>query len=277
MIGGDTSFAMNGISAPTSAPSTTPNGAAEDMLLLADISGPTTGGGGLLDIIQINSSTTSSLPLQTNNNSVAKDNSSNLLDLLGDLDFSSTSVTPAVASVFPTGGTSSLLDGILASSSSSSSVQPPMGNSIVNNGMDDILGGLSTAAPTIATAPLSFPSSLPSVSVYNENSLSVALEFNAAPKDGRASLTLKAVNTSAESVTDFLFQSAVPKSMQVELQPPSGTVVEAGGGVVTQQVGVVNPGGEALRMRVRISYCNAAGPVQYQDDLSNFPANLAWR
>ena len=185
---------------------------------------------------------------------------------------------PATTLPVTGGGGGNLLDDILGSSNTSS-LPPSNANTVVNNGngAGDILGGLSSALPT--AAPVS-PSSggLPPVPVYHENGLTVSLHFeHGPPAGGRATLTLRAT-VSSDSVTDFLFQSAVPKSMQIEMEPPSGTVVAAGpDGGLAQVIRVSNPKGDALRMRVRLSYCAATGPVQFQSDVSNFPANLAWQ
>ncbi len=270
---------VNGISG--AAVASTNGGGSADILLL-DSGGGGGGGGGLLDIISGGQTTQSQAPAAA----TSKD-PNNLLDLLGDLDFSSGGGGPNNAVSPPAaggGGGGSLLDGILASSNNASSSVPPPAAAVNNGGgLGDILGGLTAtppaaaaaAAPTAAAAISPSASAQPTVPVYNENGLVVSLSFNEAPSDGRATLTLRAVNNSPESVSDFLFQSAVPKSMQVELLPPSATVLDGSGGQVTQTVRVSNPNKEALRMRIRLSFCNAAGPVQFQDDLGNFPA-VAW-
>jgi len=234
-------------------------------------------GGGLLDLIQ--SPSAGILP-QPN----ASKNSSNLLDLLGDLDLGGGSTALPATTVPASAVGGNLLDGILASSNTTS--LPSDTNTVVNNGngTGGIFDGLSAAmpaAPVSATSPSSSSSSssgIPPVPVYHENGLTVSLHFeHGPPSGGRATLTLRAT-VSSDSVTDFLFQSAVPKSMQIEMEPPSGTVVAAGpDGGLAQIIRVSNPKGDALRMRVRLSYCAATGPVQYQSDVSNFPADLAWQ
>ena len=225
-------------------------------------------GGGLLDLI---ASPSAGILPQPN----ASKDSSNLLDLLGDLDLGGGGSPAVPATTLPiSGGGSNLLDGILGSSNASS--LPSDTNTIVNNGngTGGILGGLSAAVSSLSASA----SGIPPVPVYHENGLTVSLNFeHGPPSGGRATLTLRAT-VSSDSVTDFLFQSAVPKSMQIEMEPPSGTVVAAGpDGGLAQIIRVSNPKGDALRMRVRLSYCAATGPVQYQSDVSNFPANLAWQ
>ena len=257
------------------------NGAAGEEPLLKELLGdlpaaPTKSavdGGGLLDLIQ--SPSTGILP-QPN----ASKASSNLLDLLGDLDLGGGSPVVPATTVPVSGGGGNLLDDILGSSNTSP--LPSNANTVVNNGngTGGILGGLPTAMPaaTVPSSSSSSSSGIPPVPVYHENGLTVSLHFeHGPPSGGRATLTLRAT-VSSDSVTDFLFQSAVPKSMQIEMEPPSGTVVAAGpDGGLAQIIRVSNPKGDALRMRVRLSYCAATGPVQFQSDVSNFPANLAWQ
>ena len=254
--------------ATTSEPSTNGGPGEEPLLreLLGDPPAPT-GGGGLLDLIQNPSSAAAEITSQN-----ASKNSNNLLDLLGDLDLGGGGVAAPTTSTVTLSGGSSLLDGILASPNATS--VPGKSNVLVNNGNGegDILNALSPSPIAAAS-----PSSIPAVTVHNENGLTVSLNFeHGPPSGGKATLTMRA-SAASDSVTDFLFQSAVPKSMQIEMEPPSGTVVAAGSEGLVQVMRVSNPRGDALRMRVRLSYCAATGPVQFQSDVSNFPANLAWQ
>ena len=260
---------------PTAAASelSTNGGAGEEPLLrelLGDPPAPAAGGGGgLLDLIQNPAATAAEITSQNTSK-----NSNNLLDLLGDLDLGGGGVAAPTTSTVTLSAGSSLLDGILASPNATS--VPGQSNVLVNNGngTGDILSALS---PSPIAAAAASPSSIPAVTVHNENGLTVSLNFeHGPPSGGKATLTMRA-SAASDSVTDFLFQSAVPKSMQIEMEPPSGTVVAAGTEGLVQIMRVSNPRGDALRMRVRLSYCAATGPVQFQSDVSNFPANLAWQ
>ena len=69
-----------------------------------------------------------------------------------------------------------------------------------------------------------------------------------------------------------LFQAAVPKSMSLQLFPPSSPTIPPGGSV-TQQLEVNNPSNAALKMRLKISFIAEGIPIADQvDQLSNFPA-----
>ena len=70
-------------------------------------------------------------------------------------------------------------------------------------------------------------------------------------------------------------QAAVPKFMQLKLDPATSSVLPAGGGGgVSQALHVTNSmhGQKPLVMRLRISYTGADGaPVTEQGEVSNFP------
>ena len=88
-------------------------------------------------------------------------------------------------------------------------------------------------------------------------------------------IKLRAVNLSPISgVTEFVLQAAVPKSMQLELAPPSSTVLAFGGGVATQLLKVNNPTRATLKMRLKLNYSRNGVPHQDQMEVSNFPAAL---
>lgn len=82
-------------------------------------------------------------------------------------------------------------------------------------------------------------------------------------------------NNTPSSITEFLFQAAVPKTFQLQMLPPSGTVV-APGGQITQVVRVTNSNKSVLRMRIRLSYSCNGSQFQDQAEVNNFPAE-AWQ
>lgn len=72
----------------------------------------------------------------------------------------------------------------------------------------------------------------------------------------------------------LLVQAAVPKYMQLRLEPATGSVLPAlGGGSVTQKLHIINTmhGQKPLVMRLRVNYSKAGQPVLQQLEVSNFP------
>ncbi|KAJ9510964.1 hypothetical protein QJQ45_027811 [Haematococcus lacustris] len=77
-------------------------------------------------------------------------------------------------------------------------------------------------------------------------------------------------------LTDFSLQAAVPKYIQLKLEPASGTIVAPGaGGEVRQRIYLKNgqQGVKPLAIRLRIGYTpESSAPVQEAAELSSFPS-----
>jgi AP-1 complex subunit gamma-1 len=71
-------------------------------------------------------------------------------------------------------------------------------------------------------------------------------------------------------------QAAVPKYLQLKLEPASGSVLTGLGGSVAQSLTVVNSsqGSKALVMRLRVNYSKGGQPVLQQLEVANFPPGL---
>lgn len=154
----------------------------------------------------------------------------------------------------------------------------------------DLLGG-SDSSPVISVAPLvaqnasdggilldllgvlPTPATIPPLMVFNKNGLQVSFTFER-PESSSALLviTTSASNSTAADISDFVFQAAVPKNLQLQLQAPSGSVVPASsGGVITQLIRILNPQKVPLKMRLRLTYTHFGNSVQEVCEVSNFP------
>jgi AP-1 complex subunit gamma-1 len=81
-------------------------------------------------------------------------------------------------------------------------------------------------------------------------------------------------NEGLETVTNFTLQAAVPKFMQVKLEPASSSTLPAGGaGSATQAIRVKNSmhGQKTLVMRLRISFSRGGQQVVEQAEVNGFP------
>ncbi|XP_039292459.1 AP-1 complex subunit gamma-1 isoform X3 [Nilaparvata lugens] len=109
---------------------------------------------------------------------------------------------------------------------------------------------------------------------YNKNSLRITFDverLNDVPSTTEVSVV--ANNDSSAPFTEFVFQAAVPKTFQLQMMPPSGTVIPANG-CVTQVLRVTNSNNSALRMRMRVSYRTSEGAsIQDQAEVNNFPTD----
>jgi len=88
-------------------------------------------------------------------------------------------------------------------------------------------------------------------------------------------IRLNATNHSPLHIlTDFILQAAVPKSMQLELEPPTSTSIAPGGGTTSQVLKVNNPSKASLKMRLKLNFARNGVTVQDQMEVNNFPAVL---
>ncbi|XP_072943636.1 AP-1 complex subunit gamma-1 isoform X2 [Epargyreus clarus] len=177
------------------------------------------------------------VPATTNNNNTTND----ILDLLSGLDLSTPSmpVTTPVNNnpVVPTTAPSLLLDGLFAPTPQPQS-QPQ-----------------ETLVPALERGPLR-------VALWARRGAA-----------GEAALTMRAASTAPAPLHDFLFQAAVPRTFQLDMMSPSGTVLEPQG-EITQVLKITNPSKTPLRLRIRVSYTLDGNPVLEQAEVNNFPPDL---
>ncbi|XP_026745300.1 AP-1 complex subunit gamma-1-like [Trichoplusia ni] len=112
---------------------------------------------------------------------------------------------------------------------------------------------------------------LASVTALDKNGLQVVLAVARAAAG--AELTMRATSSLAHTLTDFLFQAAVPRTFQLDMMSPSGTVLPPQG-EITQVLKITNPSRSALRLRIRVSYNVEGSPVLEQAEVNNFPPEL---
>ncbi|KAG9486943.1 hypothetical protein GDO78_007026 [Eleutherodactylus coqui] len=118
------------------------------------------------------------------------------------------------------------------------------------------------------------PAALPPLIAYNKNGLQVEFSFTRPPSTSALLVVNScATNSSSSDITDLQLQAAVPKSVQIQLQAPSGSLLPAsGGGSVTQCLRILNPQKVPLRMRLRLSFTQNGNQVQEICEVNDFPA-----
>ncbi|KAH9503437.1 AP-1 complex subunit gamma-1, partial [Bulinus truncatus] len=99
-------------------------------------------------------------------------------------------------------------------------------------------------------------SSLPIVTAFNKDGLLIEFVCQRANNDAtKTVINMKATNSSPFPMLDFVFQAAVPKSFQLNLQSPSGNrLLPNNSGNITQVIQLNNPQKQPIRMRLRITY-----------------------
>ncbi|KAA3482951.1 AP-1 complex subunit gamma-2 [Gossypium australe] len=118
----------------------------------------------------------------------------------------------------------------------------------------------------------------PSLVAYESSSLRVMFNFSKQPGSPQTTLIQATfTNLSSNIYNDFLFQAAVPKFLQLHLDPASSNTLPASGdGSITQNLKVTNSqhGKKSLVMRVRIAYKTNNKAVLEERQINNFPQNL---
>ncbi|KAJ1137226.1 hypothetical protein NDU88_003639 [Pleurodeles waltl] len=170
---------------------------------------------------------------------------------------------------------------------------PPLNSIQHSSHVTDLLDllGESDSNPVIPVAPLvaqnasdggilldllgvlPTPAAIPPLMVFNKNGLQVSFTFER-PESSSALLviTTSISNSTAADISDFVFQAAVPKNLQLQLQAPSGNMVPASNeGVITQLIRILNPQKVPLKMRLRLSYTHFGNSIQEVCEVSNFP------
>ncbi|XBH97727.1 hypothetical protein VPH35_127354 [Triticum aestivum] len=137
----------------------------------------------------------------------------------------------------------------------------------------DLLDGLSASTPLPDVN-----AAYPSITAFQSATLKITFNFKKQPgKPQETTVHASFTNLTSATLTNFMFQAAVPKFIQLRLDPASSSTLPASGnGSVTQSLSVTNNqhGQKPLAMRIRISYKVNGEDRLEQGQISNFPAGL---
>ncbi|OXA61578.1 AP-1 complex subunit gamma-1 [Folsomia candida] len=78
---------------------------------------------------------------------------------------------------------------------------------------------------------------------------------------------------SQNQITDFIFQAAVPKSLQLSLDPPSGTNLSQGS-LITQKITITNQSKVPLKLRLKLTYNLNGSQKEKIQEFSDFPSDF---
>ncbi|XP_071987578.1 ADP-ribosylation factor-binding protein GGA1 isoform X2 [Engystomops pustulosus] len=139
---------------------------------------------------------------------------------------------------------------------------------------------------TAITVPLESikPSNILPVTVYDQRSFRVLFHFAQGAPAGRADVlvvVISMLSTAPLPVSGISFQAAVPKTMRVKLQPPSGTELPAFNPIlppsaVTQVLLLANPAQEKVRLRYKLTYTQGEQSFDEMGDVEDFPPVEKW-
>ncbi|KAG0013677.1 hypothetical protein BGZ81_000884 [Podila clonocystis] len=151
------------------------------------------------------------------------------------------------------------------SASSSSGYQPQQSNT-----SDSAFGDFDFVSNTGAA-----PSGPTTVVLLNKNGLQIELDIEYESQDGTAIKVLAYFSNSLNSpMSNLTFRVAVPKSLQLKLEPQSAQIVNAfSKRTVTQAMSIKNPTQQnPVRMRYHVSYVLAGRTIEEQGEFNQFPA-----
>ncbi|XP_025902579.1 ADP-ribosylation factor-binding protein GGA3 [Nothoprocta perdicaria] len=128
------------------------------------------------------------------------------------------------------------------------------------------------------------PSSALPVTAYDKNGFRILLHFARECPPGRADVLVVVVsmlNTAPLPVRNIVLQAAVPKSMKVKLQPPSGTELSPFNPIqppaaITQVMLLANPAKEKVRLRYRLTFTLGEQPSTEVGEVDQFPPVEQW-
>ncbi|XP_027099721.1 AP-1 complex subunit gamma-2 isoform X2 [Coffea arabica] len=268
------------VSTSQGAPINLPNGVAKttsaplvDLLDLSsdDVPVPSSSGGDFLqDLLGVDLSPSSS---QTDTNQAQKRGTDVLLDLLsiGTPPAQSNSSIPDMVS--PSQDSKSainVLEQLSSPSAPAGGVSTPPGSS----SMMDLLDGF---APNPSKPENNGPA-YPSIVAFESSTLKVTFNFSKQPGNQQTTIIeANFSNKTFDAYTDFIFQAAVPKFLQLHLDPASSNTLPASGnGSISQKLRITNSqhSKKSLVMRIRIGYKLNSKDMSEEGQINNFPHGL---
>ncbi|XP_041893533.1 ADP-ribosylation factor-binding protein GGA2 [Corvus kubaryi] len=128
------------------------------------------------------------------------------------------------------------------------------------------------------------PSTICPLTVYDRNGFKAMLHFSRDPAPGRPDvlvMVLSMLSTSAHPIKDIVFQAAVPKTMQIKLQPASGSELPAFNpllppAVVSQVLLLANPHKDPIRLRYKLVFMQGVQPCSEVGEVTGFPEAELW-
>ncbi|KAK9052101.1 hypothetical protein SSX86_028729 [Deinandra increscens subsp. villosa] len=227
---------------------------------------PTSGANFLQDLLDVGTSSYSS---QSGTSQAQKSGNDVLLDLLsiGSPPPQNTSSAPDILSLTEDNKTLvSPLDGL--SLATGPSVQAS------STAMIDLLDGFGPSPPPTKDNGPAYPP----IVAFESSSLRLMFNFSKQPGSPQATqMEANFTNKSSDVYTNFIFQAAVPKFLQLHLEPASSNTLPGNGnGSITQKLRVTNSqhGKKSIVMRIRISYKLNNEDVLEEGQISNFPRDL---
>lgn len=255
----------NGVAKPTAAPLV-------DLLDLSsdDVPAPSSSGSDFLhDLLGVDLSPASSQP---GTGQAPKTGTDVLLDLLSIGTPSPVESNPSTPDILSSGQDNKMSVGTLERLSSPSPLSAQASSS--TGAVMDLLDGFGPNPPIHEDNGPVYPSMV----AFESSSLKLMFSFSKQPGNPQITLIQATfTNKSPNVYTDFIFQAAVPKFLQLHLEPASSNTLPASGnGSITQDLRVTNNqhGKKSLVMRIRIAYKLNNKDMLEEGQITKFPRDL---
>lgn len=227
----------------------------------------------LLDLLGSGDDIISSTPLSIPTSAPAPAATSNLLDLLGDIDLSAPTMpvlnnnnnnnnsitSPITMSILDDNENTKIPD---VSTMFNINGGSGVGGAQTNSNYDN-LGLDFLSSPTTQTTSAKI------ITVFDKNDL--VITFATSRQNDYVEVVMSATNNSMDTLEQYLFQAAVPKSFQLQMLSPTGSVLLPGGNITQEMRVKSNSPSAVLRMKLRISFVCNGNPILEQAEVSNFP------
>jgi ADP-ribosylation factor-binding protein GGA len=118
---------------------------------------------------------------------------------------------------------------------------------------------------------------VPPTTIYNKNNLQLTFTFGQNPPHPNiAVVVISATNLGGAPISGLSFQAAVPKSLQVKLQPASSTTIQPansmmGSQPVTQVMLIANATKVPIKIRFKLDFVVGNQPMTDMGECSSFP------
>jgi len=147
-----------------------------------------------------------------------------------------------------------------------------------DGGLLDLIGGGSLpsggAVPSAST-----PTTMEKVIGFDKDGLAIEFESMKLPPQAAGSastITARFYNRTGAVLTDFIFEAAVPKYLQLSLQSAASNIIQPGTSDVTQVLNILNStnGEKPILMKLRIGYTKNGVAVTELGNVGNLPKGL---
>ncbi|KAI7807536.1 ADP-ribosylation factor-binding protein GGA1 [Triplophysa rosa] len=157
-------------------------------------------------------------------------------------------------------------------------LQPTAGVTTASTPQDDLLANMTVPLETIK------PSSMLPLTIFDKHSLRVLFHFarsSPSPRSDVLVVIISMLSSAPVPITNIRFQAAVPKTMRVKLQPPSGSDLPAFNpllppAAITQVLLLANPHKEKVRLRYKLTFDLGEESHDESGDIEQFPPQESW-